>query len=451
MNIVELVVAFVVVLGVLIFVHELGHFLVAKRSGVGVLKFSLGFGPKVVGVKRGETEYLISALPLGGYVKMIGEDPGDESPEAADPERSFSRKSVGTRSRIILAGPLANFLLPVLLFSGIYMTVGQDYIVPVVGRPDANSPAAEAGLMPRDRIQAVNGRAVARWSEVELPIRQSAGNPVLLTVQRDGKASDVRLVPRRTKLFDMLGQEHEVWDLGLRPFIPARVNRVQAGTPAKAAGLRAGDLIVALEGTPVVEWDELSRLIRARPGRPTLLTVDRHGQRLDIRVTPERKTEPDATGESREVGIIGILRGEPQVQHERLNPFQAVVAGVWETGETSVNMVQGLWKVIQGRISPKTIGGPVMIAQVTGEVAQRGLKDLIKLTALLSINLAILNLLPIPVLDGGHLLFSLIEWLRGKPVSLRKREIAQQVGLVLLVGLMVFAFYNDIFRLLGRP
>jgi regulator of sigma E protease len=450
MNIVELVVSFVVVLGVLIFVHELGHFLVAKRSGVGVLKFSLGFGPKLVGVKRGETEYLISALPLGGYVKMIGEDPGDESPEAADPERSFSRKSVGTRSRIILAGPLANFLLPVLLFSGIYMTVGQDYIVPVVGRPDANSPAAEAGLMPRDRIQAVNGRAVARWSEVELPIRQSAGNPVLLTVQRDGKASDVRLVPRRTKLFDMLGQEHEVWDLGLRPFIPARVNRVQAGTPAKAAGLRAGDLIVALEGTPVVEWDELSRLIRARPGRPTLLTADRHGQRLDIRVTPERKTEPDATGESREVGIIGILRGEPQVQHERLNPFQAVVAGVWETGETSVNMVQGLWKVIQGRISPKTIGGPVMIAQVTGEVAQRGLKDLIKLTALLSINLAILNLLPIPVLDGGHLLFSLIEWLRGKPVSLRKREIAQQVGLVLLVGLMVFAFYNDIFRLLGR-
>jgi regulator of sigma E protease len=178
--------------------------------------------------------------------------------------------------------------------------------------------------------------------------------------------------------------------------------------------------------------------------------VDRQGQRLDIRVTPERKMEPDATGETREVGIIGILRGEPEVQFEVLDPFRAVVAGVWDTGEFSVSMIQGLWRIIQGRISPRTIGGPVMIAQATGEMAQRGLKDLVRLTALLSINLGILNLLPIPVLDGGHLLFSLIEWLRGKPVSLRKREIAQQVGLVLLVGLMIFAFYNDIDRLWGR-
>jgi regulator of sigma E protease len=383
---------------------------------------------------------------------MIGEDPGDSSPEAIDPRRSFSQKSVGTRARIILAGPLANFLLPILLFSGIYMTVGQDYILPVVGRPATGSPAAEAGLMPRDRIRAVNGKAVSRWmEEVELPVRQSAGEPLLLTIERDGQTFDVRLTPRRTTLYDLLGQEHEVWDLGIRPFVSTRVNRVQTGSPAQAAGLRSGDLIVAIEGTPVLEWDEMSRLIRARPGTPTLLTVERQGQRLDIRVTPERKQEPDATGAMRDVGIIGILRGEPEVWSERLNPFRAVAAGIWDTGQTSVSMLQGLWRVIQGRISPKTIGGPVMIAQVTGEVAQRGLKDLVKLTALLSINLAILNLLPIPVLDGGHLLFSLIEWLRGRPVSLRRREIAQQVGLVLLVGLMVFAFYNDIRRLLGLP
>jgi regulator of sigma E protease len=451
MQIVELVVWFVVVLGVLIFVHELGHFLVAKRSGVGVLKFSLGFGPKLVGLKRGETEYLISALPLGGYVKMIGEDPSDPSPEAADPARSFSQKSVGTRARIILAGPISNFILPVLLFAGIYVTVGQEYVVPVIGRPDAGSPAAEAGLMPRDRIQAVNGRAVTRWSALESPIRESAGEPVLLAVERDGKSLELRLAPRRTKLFDLLGQEHDVWDLGLHPYTPARVSRVQAGSPARAAGLEAGDLILAVEGAPVAEWDDLSRLIRSRPGMPTLLSVDRQGKRLDFRVTPERKMEPDATGETREVGIIGILRGEPEVQYEVLDPFRAVAAGVWDTGEFSVSMIQGLWRIIQGRISPRTIGGPVMIAQATGEMAQRGLKDLVRLTALLSINLGILNLLPIPVLDGGHLLFSLIEWLRGKPVSLRKREIAQQVGLAFLVGLMIFAFYNDIFRLLGRP
>jgi regulator of sigma E protease len=451
MNFLLLIVSFVVVLGVLIFVHELGHFLMAKRAGVGVLKFSLGFGPKVVGVKRGETEYLISALPLGGYVKMIGEDPGDASAEASDPARSFSQKGVGTRSLIILAGPLTNLILPVLLFSGIYMTVGQDYVVPLVGRPDANSPAAEAGLLPRDRVQAVNGKSVSRWEEVELPIRLSAGEPVVLTVERGGKIVEVRLAPRKTKLFDALGQGHEVWDAGLHPLIPARVTRVQSGSPAKAAGLQSDDLIMAVEGTPVAEWDELSRMIRARPGMPTVLTVEREGQRFEVQVTPERKEETDAGGEPREVGIIGVLRGEPEVQRERLNPFRAVLAGVEETIETSITLIQGIWKIMQGRISAKTIGGPVMIAQVTGEVAQRGLKNLINWTALLSINLAILNLLPIPILDGGHLLFSLIEWLRGKPVSLRKREIAQQVGFVLLVGLMIFAFYNDIFRLLARP
>ena len=445
------IVPFVIVLGVLIFVHELGHFLMAKRAGVGVLKFSLGFGPKLVGIKRGETEYQISALPLGGYVKMIGEDPGDTTPEAADPQRSFSRKGVGTRALIILAGPLTNLILPVLLFSGIYMTVGQDYVVPVAGRPDANSPAAEAGLSPWDRIQAVNGKPITRWEELELPIRMSSGEPVVLTVQRGDRTFEVRLTPRQSKLFDPLGQEHEVWDVGLHPLVLTRVTRVQPGSPAKAAGLQADDQIVAVDGTPVAEWDELSRLIRARPGKPTLLTVERAGKRFEVQVTPSRQEERDASGEVREVGIIGVLRGEPEVQRDRLNPLRAVVAGVEETIATSVTLVQGVWKIIQGRISPRTIGGPVMIAQVTGEVAQRGLKNLINWTALLSINLAILNLLPIPILDGGHLAFSLIEWLRGKPVSLRKREIAQQVGFVLLVGLMIFAFYNDIFRLLGRP
>jgi regulator of sigma E protease len=447
---IELIVSFVVVLGVLIFVHELGHFLMAKRAGVGVLKFSLGFGPKLVGFKRGETEYQISALPLGGYVKMIGEDPGDTSPEAVDPRRSFSQKSVGTRALIILAGPLTNLILPVLLFSGIYMTVGQDYVVPVLGRPDANSPAAEADLSPRDRILAVNGKPVSRWEEVELPIRMSSGEPVVLTVQRAGKTFEVRLTPRKSKLFDPLGQEHEVWDVGLHPLIPAQVARLEPGLPAKAAGVQAGDVILAIDGTPVVEWEEMSRMIRGRPGEPIVLTVARNGQQLEIRVTPSRETEKDANGESREIGKIGIGGGGPEVERERLNPFQAVVAGVEETIQTSVLLIQGVWKIIQGRVSPRTIGGPIMIAQVTGEVAQRGLRQLIKWTALLSINLAILNLLPIPILDGGHLMFSLVEWLRGKPVSLRKRELAQQVGFVLLLGLMIFAFYNDIFRLLGR-
>ncbi|MBI2564242.1 MAG: RIP metalloprotease RseP, partial [candidate division NC10 bacterium] len=179
------ILAAVIVLGILIFVHELGHFLVAKRSGVGVLKFSLGFGPKLVGVKRGETEYLLSALPLGGYVKMIGEDPGDESPEAADAERSFSRKSVGTRARIILAGPLANLLLPVVIFWGVFAIVGQPFFPPVVGTPEAGSPAAQAGLLPGDRVQALEGLRIERWTEIETALQASSGRSLTLTVIRD--------------------------------------------------------------------------------------------------------------------------------------------------------------------------------------------------------------------------------------------------------------------------
>ncbi|HEX7550367.1 MAG TPA: site-2 protease family protein, partial [Candidatus Methylomirabilis sp.] len=193
------ILAFIIVLGVLVFVHELGHFLVAKRARVGVLKFSLGFGPKLVGVKRGETEYLISALPLGGYVKMIGEDPTDESPEAADPERSFSRKSVGVRSLIILAGPLSNILLPVLIFWGIFTFVGQAYRPPVMGVPEAGSPAAIAGLALGDRIQAIDGQPIGRWDEIETALRNSAGRPLRVTVLREGRVQEIAAEPRTHK------------------------------------------------------------------------------------------------------------------------------------------------------------------------------------------------------------------------------------------------------------
>ena len=438
-----------IVLGILIFVHELGHFLVAKRSGVGVLKFSLGFGPKVVGVKRGETEYLLSALPLGGYVKMIGEDPGDESPEAADPERSFSRKSVGTRARIILAGPLANLLLPVVIFWGIFAVVGQPYFLPIVGTPEPGSPAAQAGLLPGDRVQALEGVRIERWTEIETALQASSGRPLTLTVVRDIRIFDARLAPRAVSTRDIFGQEIQAWDLGLHPLLSTRIGQVLPGHVAEQTGLTSGDRIVALNGVPVAEWEQLAKTIHASPGRPVRLTVERDGQRFDVEVTP-RPTRQRGLGGDEEIGLIGIGPA-PESHYQRLNPVAALGAGVKKTADLSVLIVQGFVKLIQAKISPKTIGGPILIAQMAGEVVQRGPVELLSFTALLSINLAILNLLPIPVLDGGHLLFSLIEWVRGKPVSLRKREIAQQVGMVLLVGLMIFAFYNDIFRLLARP
>jgi regulator of sigma E protease len=248
---------------------------------------------------------------------------------------------------------------------------------------------------------------------------------------------------------DIFGQDMQTWDLGLHPLLATRIGQVLPGHVAEQAGLKSGDRIVALNGTPVIEWEQLAKTIHGNPGKPIRLTVERDGQRFEVEVTPRPTKQETAAGEE-EIGLIGIGPA-PESHYERLNPVTALVDGVKETARLSVVIVQGFVKLIQGRISPKTIGGPILITQVAGEVVQRGAVQVLQLTAFLSINLAILNLLPIPVLDGGHLLFSLIEWLRGKPVSLRKREIAQQVGMVLLAGLMVFAFYNDISRWLARP
>jgi regulator of sigma E protease len=344
----------IVVLGVLIFVHELGHFLVAKRAGVSVLKFSLGFGPKIAGFTRGGTEYLLSAIPLGGYVKMLGEDPKEE---VADLERSFSAKPLGWRSLIILAGPGSNFLLAIAIFWVVFMV----------------------------------------------------GVPTLTT----------------------------------------KVGEVMEGFPAREAGLLRGDRIVGIEGQPIEKWEELAKQIHQSPGRPVRLTVEREGQRFDLAVAPKATKQKNLFGEEQEIGLLGIAPAEEFVT-ERTNPITAFGRAVYKTYDLSVLILITFGKLLQGVVPAKTIGGPLLVAQMAGEQASLGVLNLLVFTALLSIKLAILNLLPIPILDGGHLFFALIEAARGKPVSLKKREMAQQVGLVLLVALMIFAFYNDIFRLLGK-
>lgn len=344
----------VLVLGVLIFVHELGHFLVAKRAGVSVLKFSLGFGPKIAGFTRGGTEYLLSAIPLGGYVKMLGEDPKEE---VADLERSFSAKPIGWRSLIILAGPGSNFLLAIAIFWVVFMV----------------------------------------------------GVPTLTT----------------------------------------KVGEVMEGFPAREAGLLRGDRIVGIEGQPIEKWEELAKQIHQSPGRPVRLTVEREGKRFDVTVAPKATKQKNLFGEEQEIGLLGIAPAE-EFLTERTNPITAFGRAVYKTYDLSVLILITFGKLLQGVVPAKTIGGPLLVAQMAGEQARLGILNLLFFTALLSINLAILNLLPIPILDGGHLFFALIEAARGKPVSLKKREMAQQVGLVLLVALMIFAFYNDIFRLLGK-
>ncbi len=437
---------FVLVVGVLVFVHELGHFLVAKWAGVGVLKFSLGFGPKLLGFRRGETEYLLSAVPLGGYVKMVGEDPADK---AADPAKSFQNKPVGWRSLVVLAGPGSNILLACLLFAGVFVVVGQPVKGAVVGPVDPGSAAERAGLRSGDRVLAVGGAPVGSWDDVLDRVDDSGGRALPVEVERNGQRLALTVAPEH--------QRREV------QAVAPKVGRVEAGSPADRAGVRAGDKVVAFEGTPVAVWEDLVRLVHRSPGRPGRLTVERNGQRVDLVVTPTAVPNPAGTGEIGRIGVEVDLAQEPlQVQRdewilgarqqfEAIPVYRSVGLGLQKTWDVTAQTVWILVRLLRGEISPKTIGGPLYIAgEASRQAQQGGLLSVVLLTAVLSVNLAILNLLPVPILDGGHLLFFAIETARGGPVSLRKREIAQQVGLALLIALMVFAFYNDIFRILGR-
>ena len=419
----------------------------AKRAGVGVLKFSLGFGPKVVGFRRGETEYLISAIPLGGYVKMVGEDPADQ---AADPAKSFQKKPLGWRSLVVLAGPGSNVILAVAFFTILVLAQGQPARAPLVGSVDPGSGAAQAGLRPGDRVVAVGNTPVGQWEDVLNRVEEAKGRPLPLQVQRGNERLELTVTP--------LHQRREFPDL------PARVAGVVRGEAGDRAGIKAGDKVMAFDGAPIEVWSDLVRLVRSSPGRTARLTVERNGRRIDLEVTPTAKSNETGTGQ---IGFLGLEADQVQepvtVQREiwslgvgeHFEPVpihRALVFGVKETWRVAEMTLRVLGRLLTGDLATsKAIGGPLFIAREAGRQAQQGgVVKVVHLTAILSVNLAILNLLPVPILDGGHLLFFAIERLRRSPVSLRKREIAQQVGLALLVALMVFAFYNDIFRLL-RP
>jgi regulator of sigma E protease len=348
--------AFVVALGVLVFVHELGHFLTAKRLGVKVLRFSIGFGPIVWKRQPGETEYALSAIPLGGYVKMLGEDADGDPVPPEEVHRAFSSQGALRRAAIIAAGPLTNFVFAFLVYSLVY---------------------------------------------------GAAGAPM--------------------------------------PSPQPRLGGVSASMPADRAGLRAGDLVRSIDGTPIDTWETLSKTVRGSDGKKLHMVVDRDGAQLDIDVTPEQHdlTSPDGSQAERAF-LIGV---EPSHDWEHVGPFKAV----WLAGEQSVGMalavLQGLGHMVTGHVSVKELGGPIAIAQAAGRQARNGVWNYLMMLALLSINLGVLNLMPVPALDGGHLALLSIEGVLGRPLKPRALELAQQVGVLLLVSLMVFVFYNDIHRL----
>ena len=343
----------IIVLGVLIFFHELGHFLVARLLGVGVEKFSLGFGPKLIGKKIGITEYQISAIPLGGYVKMVGESPDSELDPSEIPI-SFTHKHVLKRILIVAAGPFFNILLALIIFFGIFQISGLLILKPGIGNVDE-------------------------------------------------------------------------------------------GSPAYIAGLKKNDLVVSIDGVDISSWEDMANTIMGSKGKTLAISVLRGDTVLTKNVTPEVKKVKNLFNEDVERYVIGVT-ASGEVFKKDLNFFQAVSESVNQTYQITALTIKGVIKLFQGTVSPKTLGGPIMIAQIAGQQAKEGVVNLIFFIALISINLAILNFLPIPVLDGGHLLFFFIEAVKGSPVSVKVREISQQAGIFVLILLMIYVFYNDIAR-----
>ena len=442
---------FLIVLGVLVAFHELGHFLAARWVGVRVLKFSLGFGPKFFGRQVGETEYLVSTIPLGGYVKLYGEEETDAI-TAEDRRRSFAHQGLWGKVFIVGAGPGFNFILAYLIFA-LWLSTGSPLFVPTFRDLSADvealvpgSPAAVAGMEIGDRVVKVNGNDIATKTELLDAVAKSGGQPVALEVRREGQTKRLTVTPTPAP-GEVAGGQEPLYTIGVEE-IPALVTSVMHGSPAAAAGFQAGDRVVSVEGQAIYTWAQMTAQVKEHPQKPLRVEVLRNGQRVALTVTAAAE-KVTVNGQTVEVGKIGITGpGRSLIRSD--SPLEAVYQGLEATWGWTELTVVGLYKMVVGDISSKNIGGPLTIANISGEAASQGASSVVFLIAILSINLGVLNLLPIPILDGGHLLFFLIEGILRKPLGERQRELAQQAGLVFLVGIMIFAFWNDLERIFTR-
>ncbi|HET9039875.1 MAG TPA: RIP metalloprotease RseP [Gemmatimonadales bacterium] len=449
------VLSLIVVLGVLVFVHEAGHFVAAKWAGIYVHRFSLGLGSPVrwLTFRRGETEYSISWLPLGGYVKMASreEDVGSSALEggSADavvpPDRMFEAKPVWKRMIVILAGVTMNALFAWFLYTFLAAKNGREYDpVTTVGRvvDELVPPEAEAfkTIRPGTRIVSVNGRPVASWDDIAQDIA-NAPEPEIRLELADGSTVTAAIHP------DALEQRLKA-SQALQPFRAAVVGQVVPGRPAARAGVLPGDTITAIAGRPVAQWYDLLELLQKSGGRPLSVEVGRATGRQRFEITPyvDSVTGPD--GKPQAIGRIGVGVAD-DFRSEPLSLREAVVEGWHDTEEASTQIVRTVRGLFSGRISKREVGGPILIGQLAGESARMGLDAFLRFMALISINLAVLNLLPVPVLDGGQFLFLLAEAVVRRPLPLKLRERLTMVGLVLIVLLMGLAFSNDIRRLFG--
>lgn len=450
MSALYMIIGTLVALGVLVTFHEFGHFWVARRCGVKVLRFSVGFGtPLLRWHDRHGTEFVVAAIPLGGYVKMLDEREGDVP--AALAGQSFNRKSVRQRIAIVAAGPIANFLLAILFFWLIAM-LGTQQVRPVIGTVESGSLAASAGLVAGQEIVAIDGKPTNGWSAVNLQLVRRLGESGTLRVNvLDEGATTPRQYDIALNAWLKGADEPDpITSLGLRPWRPPVLPvlaEIDPQGPAAAAGLKSGDTLLALDGAALADWQQVVDAVRARPDSKVSLRIERDGAQLDVPVTLARKGEGKAAGGYLGAGVKAGQWPAPMLREVSYGPLDAVGEAFSRTWNMSVLTVESLKKMLFGELSVKNLSGPITIAKVAGASAQSGIGDFLNFLAYLSISLGVLNLLPIPVLDGGHLLFYLIEWARGRPLSDRVQGWGVQIGISLVVGVMLLALINDLGRL----
>ncbi|AZE46901.1 Intramembrane protease RasP/YluC, implicated in cell division based on FtsL cleavage [Pseudomonas chlororaphis] len=450
MSALYMIVGTLIALGVLVTFHEFGHFWVARRCGVKVLRFSVGFGmPLLRWYDRQGTEFVIAAIPLGGYVKMLDEREGEVPVDQLG--QSFNRKSVRQRIAIVAAGPVANFLLALVFFWGLAM-LGTEQVRPVIGGVESGSIAAKAGLSSGQEIVAIDGEPTVGWSAVNLQLIRRLGESgtLQLLVREQGSTADS---PRELVLDNWLKGTDEpdpIRSLGIRPWRPALapvLAELDPKGPAQAAGLKTGDRLLALDGQALTDWQQVVDWVRVRPDTKIVLHVERDGAQIDVPVTLAARGKEKVASGYLGAGVKAVDWPPEMLREVSYGPLAAIGEGARRTWTMSVLTLDSLKKMLFGELSVKNLSGPITIAKVAGASAQSGVADFLNFLAYLSISLGVLNLLPIPVLDGGHLLFYLIEWARGRPLSDRVQGWGIQIGISLVVGVMLLALVNDLGRL----
>lgn len=441
-------------LGILVTVHEFGHFWVARRCGVRVLRFSVGFGRSLwTRIGKDGTEYVLAAIPLGGYVKMLDEREGNVPPEQL--AFAFNRQPVLSRMAIVAAGPMANFILAIVVFYGLYI-VGVRGVAPVIGAVEPGSVAAAAGLQAGQEIVAVDGESTPTRQSVSMQLLKRLGETGVIRVGvREGQGGQVR--ERLAPVSEWLKDQEEpdlLGGLGVAfemPVVEPRIEEIMSGSAAEAAGLRSGDRILSVDGSAVATWEEWVRVVRSSPGVSLQLQVERDGAAVSLALVPARVAQPQGLDVG-QAGVSAVIPEWPKeyLRLERYGPIDAWVPAVAQTWSLVVFTVDSTFKMIEGLISPKNLSGPITIAKVAAASARSGVEAYVGFLALLSISLGVLNLFPIPVLDGGHLMFCLIEIVKGSPVSERVQMLGYQVGLFMLVGVMTLALFNDISRFVAN-